>query len=347
MKKDITVQRKIDHIELCLNSNVNYTKSNGFDKYEFLHSALTTVNYNSIGFETLFFDKKINFPFIISSMTGGAEESLQINRKLVEVANEIKVPIGLGSQRQLLESMKFVETYKIFKKNSNNIPILANIGISEVIALYQQNRLDEINRIIEIPEADGLYIHLNSAQELFQTEGNRDFSFMEESIVELINKISVPIIVKEVGNGICFQPAKVLLQLGIKGIDVSGSGGTNWQLVEMQRSKNINNNFVEWGLPTSYCVRTVSELKKDHEFYLIASGGIKNGIDIAKSFALGADFAAMANVILQSVIKDGVNSTIKLIFNWFEDVKRIMLLTNSSSIKDLRNNKLIKIEDMF
>lgn len=344
---DKTVQRKIEHIELCLNSEVNFNKSNGFDKYEFVHCAITTVNLNEISFITNFFDKKINYPLIISSMTGGADKALSINKQLSELANELKIPIGVGSQRQLLESDEYIDSYKILRQVAKDVPIFSNIGISEIINLYKEGKLSKINKIIDVLEADGLYVHINPAQELFQPEGNKDFTQSIESLKALIDTFDIPMFIKEVGNGIEYNSAKKLLDLGVKGIDVSGSGGTNWQLIEMKRSGNLSPEFLEWGLPTSYCIKSVNKLKKEYNFYLVGSGGIKNGIDIAKAFALGADLTAAANTILKSIVNNGIDSSIKMIDNWFNDVKRIMFLTDSKNLNELRNNKLIKIEELF
>jgi isopentenyl-diphosphate delta-isomerase len=347
MNEDKTVQRKIEHIDLCINSEVEYSKSAGFEKYEFKHNAVTSISYEKLDLSRLFLDKKIDFPFIISSMTGGANESLNINKKLAEVAACLNIPIGAGSQRHVLESNTYDESFSVLRKIAPNVPIFSNLGISEVISLYNSNQLNITNKLVELLESDAFYIHLNTAQELFQVEGNKDFSNLLESIAELVNTIKIPVFIKEVGNGIDYNAAKQLLELGVKGIDVAGSGGTNWQLIEMKRSGIINEEFLEWGLPTTYCVKEVNKLKTEYDFFIIASGGIKSGIDIAKSFALGADFAASANIILKSIINSGVDLTVKNIKDWFDDVKRVMFLTNANRIEDLRNDKLIKIGELY
>ena len=154
-------------------------------------------------------------------------------------------------------------------------------------------------------------------------------------------------IVKEVGSGISKRAAKLLLESGVRGIDVAGAGGTSWAAVELMRKKESNNYFREWGLPTSYCIRTVHELKKEFDFTLIASGGIMKGVDIAKSIALGADLAASARPILQSVMKTEVEGVAKLVTDWFETVKNIMYLTGSHSLDDLKKNKLKRKEELI
>lgn len=346
-KNNLLSKRKSEHIDLCLNSDVNFIKTNGFDKYEFINHALTTVDFDKIDFTTTFLNKKINYPFLISSMTGGTEEAYNINKNLALIAHHLNIPIGLGSQRSILQSDKFIETYSIVRKTAPEIPIFSNLGISEVINLYKNKQINLLNKLIDVVKADSIYIHLNSAQELFQKEGNKDFSFSYESIIEVVQKINIPVFVKEVGNGIDFASAKRLLEIGIKGIDVAGSGGTNWQLIEMLRAGSINESFVEWGLPTSYCLRTISALKKDYNFYLIGSGGIKSSLDIAKAFALGADLVGGANIVLKTLINLGIDKAKNMIINWFDDVKRVMFLTNSHNLNELRNNKLIRKEELF
>ncbi len=346
-KNNLLSKRKYEHIELCLNSDVNFKKTNGFEKYDFINVALTTVDFNKIDLSTTFLNKKIEYPFLISSMTGGIEEAYNINKNLALLASSLNIPMGLGSQRPILQSSKHLDSYLIIRETAPDIPIISNLGISEVINLYIKRKLNTINKLIDIVNADAIYVHLNPVQELFQKEGNKNFSLSVESLNELMQKINVPVFVKEVGNGIDYESAKQLLELGIKGIDVSGSGGTNWQLIEMQRAGIINDAFLEWGLPTSYCIRRVNELKRDYDFYLIGSGGIKISMDVAKALALGADLVGAANIVLKSILKTGLEETQQMISNWFDDVKRVMFLTNSINLKELRNNKLIRKEELF
>ncbi len=345
MKKNETKNRKNDHIQICLNENVNYTKSNGFEKYEFIHNAITEVDINKISLSKSFFNKEINYPFLISCMTGGTNKANDINKELAICAETLKIPVGVGSQRQALENNKFHSSYKTIRKNAPTVPILGNIGAAEI---SKMKSFDGIKLLIDLIEADIFVIHLNSAQELFQKEGNTNFVGLLNNIEKLTNFISVPIFVKEVGNGIDFSSAKRLLDSGVKGIDVAGAGGTSWQKVEMFRNKkSIDNHFANWGLPTSYCVREVGRLKEKFDFYLIASGGITNGIEIAKALALGADLCASANIVLKSLFNDGIDGTIIQINKWFYDVKRIMYLTGSQTLAELNQKKLIKIEDLY
>jgi isopentenyl-diphosphate delta-isomerase len=340
-----TIQRKKDHIELCLTDNVNFKdKSNGFDHYDFKHYAITEVEKDKIDFTTTFLKKKINYPFLISCMTGGTTESESINARLAEVANEINIPMGVGSQRQVLENKDYNESYKVIRRKAPTIPILGNIGASQIIKM---NNYDQVQGIVDLIEADALVVHLNASQELIQFNGEPDFSGLLRKLEKLVKKINVPIIAKEVGAGISKEPAAKLLGIGIKGIDVAGAGGTSWSAVEILRSKGkADNYFWDWGLPTSYCIKEVFKLKKDHKFLLIGSGGINNPFDAAKAFALGADIIASAKLILQELYKNGEMGIRDLIISWFEIIRNIMFLTGSNKINELRYKIILK-EKLF
>ena len=346
MPKSKIVQRKKDHIRLCLTDEVKCeTKTNGLEKYDFEHFAITEVEFDKIDLSAKFLGKNINYPFLISCMTGGTKEAERINEKLAVAAKELNIPIGIGSQRQALEDKKYHSTYRVVRKNAGSIPVLGNIGAAQVVK--SKNIISHIKLLIDLVEADAMVIHVNPLQELLQLEGEPDFKGLLKSIELITRKIKTPIVVKEVGSGISKRAAKLLLNAGVKGIDVAGAGGTSWAAVELLRRNETDNYFKEWGLPTSYCIRKVQELKKDFDFTLIASGGIMNGADIAKSIALGADLAASARPILQTVMKNDVEGVVKLVDTWFETVRKIMFLTGCSRLKDLKKNKLKFTEDLI
>lgn len=345
MSKSLTTERKKEHINICLKDKIKYDKTNGFENYEFPHYAITEVEIDKIDLSTKFFNKKINLPFLISCMTGGTSEAERINEKLAIVASQLKIPIGVGSQRQALENKDLHSTYKVIRQNAKNVPVLGNIGAAQIA--HSKKVVDEIKYLIDLVEADAMVVHLNPLQELFQKEGETNFKGLLKNLEKITSNISIPIIVKEVGSGISKEVAKILLNIGVKGIDVAGAGGTSWAKVELERNKSSNEFFGNWGLPTSYCVRTVSKLKKDYKFILISSGGIENGIDIAKSIALGADLTASARIILKEVFESDIKGVIKLIQNWFDDVKKIMYLTGCQNIKELSKIKMIKKSELF
>ena len=336
-----TFQRKKEHIDLCLTDQVSFRdKTSGFDHYDFEHYAITEVEKDKIDFTTMFLKKKINYPLLISSMTGGTAEAENINARLATIANELNIPLGVGSQRQALENKDYHHSYQVIRREAPSIPLLGNIGASQIVKM---NNFDQVQYLIDLIEADGLVIHLNAAQELLQPNGEPDFSGLLKNLEKLVKKAKVPIIVKEVGAGISKKAAVKLLNVGIKGIDVAGAGGTSWTAVEILRSnEKTDNPFWDWGLPTSYCLKEVYKLKKEHKFILIGSGGINTPFDAAKAIALGADIAASARVFLQTLDKSGVSGVRDQIISWFEVIKKIMFLTGSNKINELRNKIILK-----
>ena len=345
--KSITSSRKKEHLELCLSDEVAFkTKSTGFEYYDFEHYAITEVDIGKINFQTTFFGKKIDYPFLISCMTGGTSEAENINAQLAIVAENLNIPIGVGSQRQALENDDFSESFKTVRRNAPKVPVLGNIGASQVV---QFKSVDPIYRIVDMIEADAVVIHINPLQELLQKEGETNFNGLIKKLKSIVKKLKVPVIIKEVGAGISYKAASKLLEAGVEGIDVAGAGGTSWAGVEILRNKdtNSNNYFWDWGLPTSYCIKEVFKLKKKYKFTLIGSGGINNAIDAAKTLALGADIVASARVILLELQKSGIDGTQKLITSWFDIIKKIMYLTGSKSLRKLRENKLLRKELLY
>jgi len=347
MKKSIseTSKRKKEHIDLCLTDKVAFrTKTNGFDKYDFIHNAITEVDISKISFRTNFLSKKINYPFLISCMTGGTDEAEDINQRLAVIAEELKIPIGVGSQRQALENNDNHNSYKIIRKTAKSVPVLGNIGAAQLV---QSKNYSDILSLVEMFEADAFVVHLNPLQELLQAEGEPNFVGLLKKLEKLILKSEVPVIVKEVGSGISKQVAKKLLNIGVSGIDVAGAGGTSWAGVEILRSKNGSSGFWDWGLPTSYCLKEIYPLKKKYNFTLIGSGGINSANDLTMAFALGSDLAASARIILQTLIKDGEDAVKNLVLNWFDNLKKVMFLTGSQNLDELKLDKVIKKEELF
>ena len=205
---DPTSKRKKEHLELSLTADVAFkNKSNGFEHYEFIHDATTEVELDKIYFETKFFKKKINYPFIISCMTGGTEEAENINAQLAIAAEELKIPIGVGSQRQALENKNFRNTYDIIRKNAKTVPVLGNLGAAELVKLKS---FASVKMLIDLIQADAFVIHLNPLQELLQPEGTPCFSGLLKSLKRLVKEIEIPVIVKEIGSGISGNASKCI-----------------------------------------------------------------------------------------------------------------------------------------
>lgn len=345
-QEDQTVKRKREHLKLCLTDDVQFkSKTTGFEKYEFIHNAITEVEIKKIDLEAKLFKKKISYPFLISCMTGGTTEAEDINAKLAVVAQDLNIPIGVGSQRQSLENKNYQDSYKIIRKNAPTVPVLGNIGAAQVVQL---KNIDAIQKLVDQIKADAMVVHLNPLQELLQKEGEPNFKGLLDKIRKLVKVLDAPIIVKEVGSGISGEAAKKLLAVGVRGIDVAGAGGTSWAGVEMLRSKNQNElELWDWGIPTSHCLKEVKKLKKSYKFILVGSGGINSSVDAAKALALGADMVASARIVLQTLNKNGIEGVKNLITSWFDFVKSVMFLTGSKSLSELRKNKIILKEKLY
>ena len=344
---DSTSNRKKEHLELSLTDKVGFKeKTNGFEHYDFIHYAITEVELSKIKFSQKVFKKHIDFPFLISCMTGGTSEAENINAQLAIAANELNIPLGVGSQRQALENSLYHHSYKIIRQNAPNIPILGNIGAAQISSMKD---LKSINFLVDLIEADAMVIHINPAQELLQPGGEPQFKGLLKNIEKMVKVLNVPVIAKEVGSGISKEAALKLLNSGVKGIDVAGAGGTSWAAIEILRSKNKNvqNDFWDWGLPTSYCIKEIVKLKKKHDFLLIGSGGINSSIEAAKAFSLGSDLVASARIILQELNKNGTVGVVNLIKDWFETIKKIMFLTGSKNLNEFKRNKLILKRDFY
>lgn len=337
-------KRKKDHIEICLNENVSFKKSNGFENYEFIHHASSELTVEEIDLSADFFGGKIAFPFLISSMTGGTKEGEKLNIELAQAASHLNIPIGVGSQRIMLEDAAQTAKFKSIPANAGNAPVLANIGAYEFI----RAPIKDILKLAEAVNATALIVHLNLLQEFLQIEGKANFKGLKTKIEKFTRETSLPLIIKEVGFGIGKNPAKELLELGVKGIDIAGAGGTDWSKVENIRSGSQKwKIFENWGLPTSYCIRTVKKLKKQFEFSLIGSGGINDPLSFAKALALGADLAGSARILLKAANKNGTRGVVDLLQYFFDALKQIMVLTNSKTIKEFQKRKLIQIKELY
>lgn len=337
--------RKREHLKLCASDNVAFkNKSSGFEHYEFNHFAASEVDISRLDLTTNFLGHKISAPFLISCMTGGTDEADNINLQLARVAKQLNIPLGIGSQRYALNSNKFKRVFKDVKKAAGNAPVLSNIGAAQICS---EKNISVFQKIVDDVEAAALVVHLNPLQELLQREGDPNFTGLKKQLKKIIKKISVPVIIKEVGSGISKECAMEMLDCGAAGIDVSGAGGTSWAGVEILRNNSDDYSFWDWGLPTSRCIRTVHSLKGKYKFLLIGSGGITNGIELGKAIALGADIAASARTVLNFLLRGGEEFVVASLNEWFDTLKKIMFLTDSKNFKSLKKNKLIRREELF
>lgn len=293
-------QRKADHIKINLEKDVRSALTTGLENYHFIHEALPELDLQRVDPGLSLFGKQLAAPILISSMTGGTEEAGEINQRLAEAAQEVRVAMGVGSQRAALEHPEQTPTFSITRKVAPDILLFANLG---AVQLNYSYGIDECRKAVDMIEADALILHLNPLQEAVQDAGDTNFSGLAKKIEEVCRKIEVPVIAKEVGWGISERTAKILADCGVSAIDVAGAGGTSWSQVEMHRApeeftRQLAATFIGWGIPTAESILNVRKIVPDMTIF--ASGGIKDGLDIAKCVALGATLGGMAGQFLKA-----------------------------------------------
>jgi isopentenyl-diphosphate delta-isomerase len=354
MKPPRISSRKQEHVELIVGRDVRFRqKSTGFERWEFQHNALPELDLPEVDSGTTFLGKKLLLPLIVSSMTGGYKDATRINRQLAVVCAESGLAMGVGSQRQAIEDTRFHRSFSVVREVAPDIPVIGNIGAAEVAKLKDAS---VIQRLADLVRADAFAVHLNPLQEFLQPEGNPEFRGVLKGIEMLVRGLSIPLIVKEIGAGISLPVAKRLTDVGVKIIDVAGAGGTSWAGVEiLRRSKKKtrtaalmqelglpHESFWDWGIPTVDALRQVASLKSQiPSLVLIASGGIGNGFDVAKSIAFGADLAGAARPLLQALEGGGVRELTAMIAAWKTELKGCMFLTGSKSIAELQKQQLV------
>jgi isopentenyl-diphosphate delta-isomerase len=332
-------QRKSDHIKINLEKDVRSALTTGLESYHFVHEALPELELDRIDTSLSLFGKRLGSPILISSMTGGTEEAGEINQRLAEAAQEMQVAMGVGSQRAALENPKETPTFSIARKAAPDILLFANLG---AVQLNYGYGIDQCRRAIDMIQADALILHLNPLQEAVQDAGDTNFAELSKKIEEICKKLEVPVIAKEVGWGISERAAKLLADCGVSAIDVAGAGGTSWSQVEMHRApdeftRQLAATFVGWGIPTSESILHVKKAVPDMTVF--ASGGIQDGLDIAKCIALGATLGGMAGHFLKAaaVSTEKVIDMMKLTQRQIEVT---MFATGAEGLEGLKTGKL-------
>lgn len=333
-------QRKKEHVDLTVNQDVNYRQPTGFERYQFIHNALPEVNFEKLNSDASLLGRSFSFPLFISSMTGGYTEAGAVNAIIAEFCEAYNLPFGVGSQRVMLENPESVSSFSVVRQKAPSAFIAANIGGAQLIGGLSKN---DIKLLTESIEANAVIVHLNPLQELMQPEGDRNFKGIESGISQLVNDVSLPVIIKETGAGIDGKTARRLLDMGVSVIDISGAGGTSWAKVENKRKKEAGSEsaFDDWGNPTVQCLREIQSLKKEYDFELIASGGIRSSFDILKSLCLGADFAASAQPVIKAVVNEGYDGLEKMFKQWQRQAKIIMTLLGVEQMLEL-NAQLLR-----
>ncbi len=333
--------RKADHLRLCIEEDVQFRETtSGFERYRFTHCCLPELDRTEIDLTSTFMGKKLAAPLLISSMTGGTELAQTINYRLADVAQKYKIAMGVGSQRIAIENPQLADTFAV-RRRAPDILLFANIG---AVQLNYNYGLAQCQKIVDLLEADALILHLNPLQECVQTEGDTNFKGLLDQIAKLCEKLPVPVIAKEVGNGISGKMATKLLAAGVSAIDIAGAGGTSWAKIEGERARDskqrrLGATFADWGIPTAECI--VSTRAAAPDVPLIASGGLQHGLDAAKAIALGADMAGLARPFLQAAAAS--ESALELLVEvLIAEIATVMFCTGCANLDELQHSGVLE-----
>ncbi len=324
-----TSNRKLDHINICLREEVE-SEYSGLEDIMFIHRALPEVNYEDISLEVEFLGKKLKAPFLIASMTGGHKEAYEINKNLAIAVENYGIGMGVGSQRAGIEDESVMESYTVVREYAPNAFVYANIGLPQLI----ERGVEFAEKAVEMVEADALAIHLNFLQEVVQPEGDKIAEGGFIAIRDVASELNVPIIVKETGAGISREVAFSMREAGAKALDIGGKGGTSWSGVEYYRIENdverqIAKSFWDWGIPTAFSIVDCHDILP-----VIATGGIRSGVDAAKALALGAKIASAALPFLKPA-KESYEEVEKKIRFFLNGLRKVLFLTGCKHVYDL------------
>jgi isopentenyl-diphosphate delta-isomerase len=335
-----TQERKKEHLELCLDTaRVSGPSPTGLEAYRFTHNALPELDIDEIDLRTDFLGKRLQAPILISSMTGGFSLARKVNRNLAAAAQALGLAMGVGSQRVAIEEPTAADSFQV-RDLAPEILLLGNLG---AVQLNYGYGIDHCRRACAMIGADGLILHLNVLQEAVQLEGNRNFKGLGEKIAAVCRELGVPVIAKEVGNGISVDVAARLQRAGVGAIDIAGKGGTSWSAVEAQRAARRGERqetaFVDWGIPTEEALISVRKALPDMP--LIASGGIRNGVDVAKAIALGADLAGLGQPLLAPALESS-DKVVESLAGVIHELKVSMLCVGAKNLEQLRRISLVR-----
>jgi isopentenyl-diphosphate delta-isomerase len=336
-----TEARKTRHLDICLNDDVASTLEAGFGAVRLRHEALPEIALDDVSLQTTFLGHALRAPLIISSMTGGTGRASEINRNLAVGAQSAGVALGLGSIRAAIENPELFATYAV-REVAPKVVLFANLG---AVQLNYGVGIEDARRAVKAIGADGLYLHLNPLQESLQPRGDTNFRGLLPKIAELVRALDVPVVAKSVGSGIAPSTAQRLLDAGVAAIDIAGAGGTSWARVEGKRSDDplratLAEQFADWGIPTAAATRAMRVAFPNAT--IVASGGIRNGVEVAKALALGADLAGMALPFLEPATRSADAESAAL-GEVIEGLRIAMFATGSRTITNLRSALLAPV----
>ena len=325
-------RRKADHLDLCIKHQVGFRKRTTLlENVQLMHQSLPELAHDELDTSVDLLGKRLRAPLIIAAMTGGDERAEKINAELSAIAEARGIGFGLGSQRAMLKNPETASSYRV-RETAPSTLLLGNIGIVQA----RDSKSTVIERMVAEVGADALCVHMNPAMEIIQAEGDRDFRGCIDTLVRLKRDLQVPVVAKEAGSGISQQTARKIRQSGVQVVDVSGAGGTSWVGVEAlragEREREIGELLWDWGVPTAasivYAVR--------HRLTVIATGGIRTGLDVARAIALGATAAGIARPVLQAYMSQGKAAAEAYLDRVLKELVTVMLLSGTRSIEELR-----------
>jgi isopentenyl-diphosphate delta-isomerase len=328
--------RKADHLDLCIDGDVGFRrKSNLIEGIELVHDALPELSIDAVDLTTEFAGKTLRAPLIIAAMTGGVDRAERINRELASVAEELGIGFAFGSQRPLLTD-GITAGYQVRQEAPSTL-ILGNIGIVQAA----ESSTESLIKLVEASNSDALVVHLNPAMEVVQPEGDRDFTRGLDTISRLVEGLPVPLVVKETGCGLSRSVGQRIVERGVEWVDVSGAGGTSWVAVETHRAvdqgASIGNTFWDWGIPTAGSVAQLSGLPLG----ICATGGMRDGLMIARAIALGARVGGIARPFLQAYASGGIDAVRTMAERVIEEIRIACLLCGAATPSDLQTLPLV------
>jgi isopentenyl-diphosphate Delta-isomerase len=330
------IRRKQSHFDLCAQADVEFkTKTTWLEHVELVHQPLTETLLDDLDLSVEICGKQLRAPIVITAMTGGTPDTGKFNKEVAALADRLGLGFGVGSQRVMLNHPEVTDTFRV-REQAPNVLLLGNIGIAQARELS----LAQLQKLVDDIQADALCVHLNTAMEIVQHHGDRDFRGSLAAIQRLIHELSVPIIVKETGCGFARETGKKLAEAGVQWIDVSGAGGTSWVGVETLRNRalqHLGEAFWDWGVPTAASVLELRGLG----FNLIASGGIRTGMHAAKSIALGAQVAGVALPVLRAYVSGGIDAVEEYLSALIIELRAAMMLCGCERVSDLHANRAV------
>lgn len=345
MGEEATAKRKDDHLDLCATGDVEPAQNSTLlECVRLVHCAMPEMAVDEVDLSTEFLGKKLRYPLLITGMTGGTERAGVVNRDLALLAERHGLAFGVGSQRAMAENPQAGETFQV-RQVAPTVPLLGNIGLYQAVGLG----VDGVRRLAEAIGADGMALHLNAGQELTQPEGDRDFRGGYKVVEGLVRAFGPRLLVKETGCGIGPEVARRLVELGVRNLDVSGLGGTSWVRVEQLRAKGVQAQvgaeFSSWGIPTAAAITTVRRAVGP-DARLVASGGLRTGMDAAKVLTLGADLAGMALPLFRAQQEGGLAGAEQALAVILAGLKQALVLTGSRNCAELRQKPRVIVGEL-